>query len=358
MPFDPDTTVATLTVAADGSGEYTDIQSALDALHSAGGAVYIKDGTYTITSAITIPSSNIAMIGAGKATKITTSSDIVMISADTLSGLLIKNLFISGAGVSNQLNRGIYFDTVTNSKIENCWVENCGSQGITLDANSDNNDITGNQCSDISSTGIAISDNSLYNNIIGNHCYSNVFGISTSGSSYYTNITGNQCYSNGADGIALSSVFYCNVGENICYDNSNDGIHINTNSESNTVTGNELIANHQHGIFISDSSHRNIIVGNVSSSNDVNNTATYDGINLTSDCDENIISNNRCESNDRYEINIDSSDCDNNLIIGNNCIGTDHEDTIVDNGTSTVMGFNIIDTTGNIYHKGRFVRIT
>jgi len=58
--------VATRVVATDGTGDFTDIQSAIDDLPSGGGVVYVKEGTYAITSAITITSSNVGLIGAGK----------------------------------------------------------------------------------------------------------------------------------------------------------------------------------------------------------------------------------------------------------------------------------------------------
>ena len=86
--------------------------------------------------------------------------------------------------------------------------------------------------------------------------------------------------------------------------------------------------------------------------NDVTNTVGFDGIALFS-CDRVLITNNRCQDNGRYEIFISAGN--NNLVMGNDCIGTDHKGTIVDTGTKTTMGFNIIDSTGNVYIKGRFV---
>jgi len=54
----------TVIVAQDGSGDTNSIQDGIDMLSSDGGVVYIKEGTYTLTSAIGI-TSNTTIIGAG-----------------------------------------------------------------------------------------------------------------------------------------------------------------------------------------------------------------------------------------------------------------------------------------------------
>ena len=58
--------VATIVVAADGSGDFTAVQDGIDALPAGGGVVYIKEGTYTISVAIEIRKSNVALMGAGR----------------------------------------------------------------------------------------------------------------------------------------------------------------------------------------------------------------------------------------------------------------------------------------------------
>src|SRR3990167_5690454 len=87
--------VATKVVATDGTGDFTDIQSAIDALPSDGGVVYIKEGTYIITSTITKASDNIFIMGAGVATIIETEAnvDVIEIGGDKWT---IQNLRIDG----------------------------------------------------------------------------------------------------------------------------------------------------------------------------------------------------------------------------------------------------------------------
>ena len=49
--------VATAVVATDGTGDFTDIPAAIASLPAGGGVVYVKEGTYTIGSAIVITKS-------------------------------------------------------------------------------------------------------------------------------------------------------------------------------------------------------------------------------------------------------------------------------------------------------------
>jgi len=119
--------VATVVVATDGTGDTTDIQTGINLLPATGGVVYVKEGIYTITSAIEINKSNVSLIGAGRSTKIETAADIKMFHADSVDFLVIEKFFIWGSGSGNVNNYGIYFDSVTNSIIRECWIENTGN---------------------------------------------------------------------------------------------------------------------------------------------------------------------------------------------------------------------------------------
>ena len=84
--------IATRVVATDGSGDFTDIQDAIDDLPASGGAIWIKEGTYTLTNLLTI-SSNTTLIGGGNATIIKTAVALqVGISLASKSNILIKDL--------------------------------------------------------------------------------------------------------------------------------------------------------------------------------------------------------------------------------------------------------------------------
>lgn len=66
----PDRKTATFIVATDGSGDFTDIQAAIDALPAGGGKIFIRAGIYTITSTITIGQNSVVLQGEGEATEI------------------------------------------------------------------------------------------------------------------------------------------------------------------------------------------------------------------------------------------------------------------------------------------------
>jgi len=285
--------VATKVVATDGTGDFTDIQSAINALPAGGGSVYIKEGTYTITSTITINKSNVSLFGAGKSTKIQTTSDIPMISATSKSSLAIEDLYLYGAGTGKTNNRGIDFTTVTNSRIKGVWLENCGENVIIFDNNS----------ADIQIISCFVSNN-----------FNSAIRIDES------------------DHFTVSS---CNL-----VGNDGAGIDLST-CDSILVNNCNIYNNKNHGIYFAVACHHSVISNCVIANNDYDNTATYDGICINSNCDANIIIGNNITNNDRYEVHIVLDTCQNNMVIGNICAGSDHEDTIVDNGTDTQRGHNI-----------------
>jgi len=264
-------------VAVDGSGDFETIQDAIDDLPTGGGVVYIKEGTYTITSSITITSSNVSLIGTGYATKIYLDDNVerncIVIGDGSTSyeNILIKDLQIDG-NKANQVgtSRGIQvYTNITSSRIEGCWIHDCGGSGI--------------------------------------FCYTSCNNV----------IINNQCNSNDWHGIRILSTSNNNIiANNQCNSNGRDGIHLSESSD-------------------------NIIVGNICKDNDVDNTATYDGIGIHLDSNNNIISGNRCQDNDTYEINIDAATCNKNVVVGNICIGTDHVRPISDSGTGTDVSHNL-----------------
>ena len=302
--------VATIVVAADGTGNYLTIQEGIDALPAGGGVVYVKEGTYTITSAIDLNKNNIALIGAGKSCKILANSNITMLTSLNKSSLLIEKFWIYGAGSGNNSNYGLSFDTISNSQVSDCWIENCGMTGMILN-NSNKNLFLGNNITTCSLAGIYVYE-SDYNIFSLNIDYSCEYGISFYNSDHNT------------------------VEDNIIYNNSKAGIR-NFTANYNIISNNQIYSNVYEGVYLFGSSN-NIISNNLVRDNDVNDTATYDGIIVSGS--NNIIKGNRCMDNDRYEINIVFGASD-NIVCGNNCKGTDHVEAIIDAGTNTELGHNI-----------------
>lgn len=263
--------VPALIVAADGSGDFDNIQSAIDALPVTGGNIFIKPGTYTLSSKILVTKNNVSIYGSGKSTKITTTSLIILIEFDTVSDCVIEQVYIYG-GDLNESRDGVSLKTSSNCTVRNCWIKNCGEVGIIMRVSSFNNYIL--------------------NNVV--EC-GTLTGITTIG--YNNMISGNVVKENGTHGIALGPL-----------------------------------------------SHHNSVINNIVKDNDVNNTASYDGISFgvgVSGSDDNIVAGNICSDNDRYEINILNADCERNIVEGNVCIGTDHVGAINDSGTNTQLGHNI-----------------
>jgi len=274
----------------DGVADEVEINTAIDELPDTGGGIQLLEGTYDIDSKIIIDKDNVLIMGLGRATKIQTNNNIYMIHANNKTGVLIGNLRLYGAGAGNGSNIGIVLETVTESFIDKCWIEHCGGLGLFFDTC---NTITVSNCKIFNITN---------------------FGIQTTDCTECA-FLGCSIHSNDASGILIDA------------------------GERNIVANNLVYENEQMGIYIS-FSNNNIITDNVVRDNDYSNLALFDGIRLSA-ADRNIVANNRCMNNDRYEIRINTATCDRNLIHGNIAEGTDHVETISDAGTNTLLADNV-----------------
>lgn len=228
--------VATKVVATDGTGDFTDIQSAINDLPSGGGVVYIKEGTYNISSPISITTNNVALIGAGKATKISCTSNINMISASSVSGIIIDKLYLLGSTTAGTLQNGIDFSGVTESAIIDCWFKNQGNNGIYNRASSNRNIIMNNRLDACQNWCIVI-DSSNNCTIVGNVVQNSPdTGIGLNAASYNT-ISGNSTYNNTQQGYYLLDSDYNTVTGNVSQSDG-IGIYLRNSTNYNTVTGN------------------------------------------------------------------------------------------------------------------------
>ena len=92
-------------------------------------------------------------------------------------------------------------------------------------------------------------------------------------------------------------------------------------------------------MIIAGSSNNNIISGNICKDNDVDNTASSDGMNIQTS-DYNVINGNRCVGNDRYGINIFNAAADNNIVVSNQ-LEDNTAGGLNDAGTGTEIGHNL-----------------
>ena len=297
----------------DGTADQEEINAAINALPTFGGRVLLLEGTYNISSPITILKNNVTLEGQGAGTKLFlvngANCNVIQVGNGSiaLEGIRIANLRIDG-NKANQTKTvyGILFYgasgyLITKSIIENCIVENCYDCGIFL-YYSNNNTITGNQANSNSSNGIRL-DLSNNNTITGNQVDSNEEEGMSFNSSHNNTVTGNQVNSNGLDGISFEY------------------------SNNNTITGNQANSNTNPGIYLN-SSHNNTVIGNQVNSNN------YDGIRLYS-ASYNTIIGNRCSGNAIYGINIATSDCNNNLVV-KNYLTRNTTGSLKDAGTGTI----------------------
>ena len=323
-------------VDVNGHGDYTDIQSALDAGKK---RIFVRGGTYTITSTISIMSSDVLIQGEGMNSTIIkiadgTNIDAITVGNETvaLSNIIIRDIQIDGNKANNSTGtgRGIYVDGTSTYVMTNLAILNCYIHDVTQDAiymsYCNNSIIAGNIAKNNNyALDLYYSDNNTVN---GNQFASNTtYGIAADYSSGNT-IVGNQL-SGSLTGISF-------------YSGDNNMITANTvNSSSDCLTldlcKNNVVAENQfnnsnQGISIQDSSAHNIII-----SNQINNSL-YSGIEVTNYSDSTLIMGNICTGNGEYGIDIVSG-CSNTSIF-DNYFASNTSGAINNAGTGTVIKNN------------------
>lgn len=303
--------VATLVVATDGTGDFTDIQDAVNALPATGGCVYIKEGTYTLTASIVIPSDNISIIGCGRSTHIIETAAVPIISVGGRSYFSIENVFLDGSAGTSLA--GVYFTSSHDNRVTRCWIEDCGANGVAV--------IT---------SGYRIL---VANNLI-TRCHH--FGISTY--DVYEEIINSNLITDcgedldGSGGIAVTLSSHCVVSNNVitdCFRSTiTNGISIIA-ADFCTITGNVCVNNSGNGIYVGRST-RNTITGNVCQNNSIGNVNTFSGIKLAVhtavNSIYNVVNDNQCIDTSligtqKYGIEENDANQDHNVIVGNVCKG-------------------------------------
>ena len=210
-----------LIVAADGSGDYTDIQSAVDALPAAGGAIIVKDGTYTLTTSIVIDSDSITITGSGYNTIVTIGAvnDYVF----NLTGgtrFELRSMRLIGTTYLPIPAEVIRLENCSDGLIDRCWLTAPRSRIF------DNGG---------SVTRVTISNNFIYD------CYDWAIYFSMAGT--------NNC-------------LICNNYIDNTHDY--DGIALIGDCNNNVITNNVIRNSNRYGIYIQAATgDKNIIIGNI-----------------------------------------------------------------------------------------------
>lgn len=216
------------TVAADGSGDFTTIQSAIDSLSVFGGGdVVIAPGTYSISSAINITQSNTRLIGAGPSTIVSVSSTgehAIFVNnangSDSLSGISILNMKLSFAASP----------VSAVALVRATGVRGLSISGLTLATVTATN-----------TTGISVGDGVENSDIT--ECFGDGLGvgISVTGATSRGVVVNGNSIQDCTIGISVSSAEKCRVSKNIVARGDGTGTGIYLLSRNSTVSGNTVV---------------------------------------------------------------------------------------------------------------------
>lgn len=345
--------VATKIVAADGSGDFEDIQSAINDLPSSGGVVYLKEGTYEITTTIFLPD-NTALIGSGPSTILKFPSGTGAINmienSDRTNGnenIEISNIFFDGNRfVATSANNLLDFLKLSDAiDKQGLFLHHC----IFKDAYYHPLQLSYSQ-------NCIFASNYLwggYKSVYLDHCSrcalinNTIRGSNTNGIQlYYSNdnsISSNILSSNEEIGLSLSYSNSNMISSNILTENDVEGLVLSY-SDLNCISSNQIKRNSFHGILLFHSDDNSISSNVIQSNNTVNED--YDNVQVTDDSNRNNIQTNliRASPDDfvDYGINIATSDCDDNSVINNDIFNDGFVVGSLNNlGTGTIIKNNV-----------------
>jgi len=338
--------VAFVAPQGEAGGDFTNIQEAVNfANNLGGGTIFIKSGTYKISSHITLYS-NIEIIGQDNdSTILDFQGGAYRISAPGISASHLKNIHISNIQLKDSTYEYGQIDWVylDNFSIKNCKFINTQTTSgtdiylgqATLGEVSKNYSVDSrtfivtnfatdlmiekNNISDFNSTsfdsGIRIDSNTSVQ-IIGN--------IVTS--------------THAGHGIWLIDTVGVRVISNnvqVSGDNTDTAIYVK-GADKNMISDNYFLAAGQDAVSIGDDADNNTVVSNILSSK----TGAAGGAGIAiGDADENIIIGNQVIQG-KYGVSIDG-DSDRTVVVGNN-LYVASDTALDDNGTNTDAGHNIV----------------
>ena len=242
---------------------YTTIDQAISALPVSGGKVVIPEGTWTISSAISISGkSNIVIEGAGPGTIITSAagSNFNLFYVYQSSYITIRDLKVVSPDRTQYNNHGVYIYESKNCVVENCLFTDCNNGVYLYHADNtsnptDNNLITNNnffQCATgirlysskyAAETDVATSqvkNNVITNNFIDCNDIASSNGIYSEWYGYNNIISGNIINKPAGYGIKLTYTYSATIEGNTISLPTSYGIHAQGGHYSK-INGNNVI---------------------------------------------------------------------------------------------------------------------
>jgi len=345
------------------------IQTAINDMPN-GGILFLKAGTYTVSSDIT-GVSGLQIQGESESTTIinfdsnSASLEFVGTSVYTTGTIssITSGVNVTGTGTSWSANASAgqhiflgtrwyliavviddthivlgegFSDTtpstyriatiVTDINISNVTIKNSADDGLII---MDARNVQLKECIFLSNNvGVDFNNVSIINS-----SSTQIFS-STSDGAQFTNcglasFSGFLTVSNGGNGITINNLKTFQFRASSSSSNTGDGI--NATSYNDGLLEHECVSNGGQGIEFVATSNRVFI------QNCLINGNTSDGIKLTATCDTFNVSNNQILNNSGYGINIAAATCDNNIIYPNQ-YSNNTSGNISDGGTGTLYG--------------------
>ena len=253
-------------VAQDGSGDFSNIQTALNAVPTGGGKITIKEGTYYTEVPFVIKTSGTQIEGVSKNTIIRQTKGEVLFQSTGLDNIRIANMTIRGTHGSGQVGmtfvggdqiiidnvkvyyfgeEGILMESVTNSWIKDCFIDNNEEGGVHLTS-----------CEHIIISQCRIRCYSFEGIIIAACLAVEISNNVVDGLS--------PIFGGGGDGIRVRSTSIAvNIIGNIIFYCWGEGIQVDGNSAEGVINGNIIHRARNTGILISAGSVDWIVTNNL-----------------------------------------------------------------------------------------------
>jgi parallel beta-helix repeat protein len=317
-------------IVAPSGADYTTIQAALAAGKK---TILVRNGTYTLTSEISITQDGTEIVGESR-------NGIIIDCNNTAYNIEALGDTGNSIGGTADINNGS--QTVTGTST--AWTATLNGKYILLRGDWYKiQTVTSTTALTLaetyrgpSLTGASYKIAGMRSNVrvenltVKNHSAGNSGGIRFE---WVLNCAVSNCaFEHNPDGIFLKEAYHCKINKNFCRHNGYTGINMRDNCQFNDVYENSCTNNNQQGIAVLDGSHLNSISGN-----SCNNNSQH-GIYLSSDGDNKVVGN-LCVNNNQAGIASDSAWS--LSIIGNSCQSNNSSGIFLVNSSGNMVSGNV-----------------